>query len=446
MHKCLRYVRCAAPLVAVLLVLSGCQNFQKLKADLNSLEIERFQAFGTLEDKTDSGNPLMVLYLGHPEGSVVLDAIPMEQSGSFELWLDSEEGWLFAFADANGDSQFQLGESYGWANDAKPLNANRISVEQLYIPIQAPGSGQALAPAQLVGRPVFETARLSFAKTGETASPLDARFSREAAVRGLWQPYTTLQEGNAGIFFVDPYDPDKVPVLFVHGIAGFPAQFSELIDSLDHDKYQAWFMNYPSGFYLGTLSNGLWRALEQMRRHLGFSRMHLVAHSMGGLVAQSYIQICQKQAACEYLQTFISVASPFDGMDSAALGVDYAPESIPSWRDLAPGSSFLATLFEEPLPPSVSHYLLFAYHNDQSLGDLISAESSDSVVPLRSQLRPKAQKQATQLAGFDQTHVGVLSDPSLLARVKGILSSQDKIWCSNMQWVLLRDYRSIWNF
>jgi pimeloyl-ACP methyl ester carboxylesterase len=215
-------------------------------------------------------------------------------------------------------------------------------------------------------------------------------------------------------------------VLFVHGITGFPAQFSDLLDSLDRDRYQAWFFNYPSGFYLPTIGEGLYRVMEQIRRRLGFKRLHLIAHSMGGLVAQSYVQNCQEEAACEYLETFISIASPFNGMDSAKSGVEYAPEVVPSWRDLAPGSDFLETLFERPLPASARHYLMFTYHLDRSFGDMVSVESSDGVVPLRSQLRHEAQNQAKRVAGFDQTHVGVLSDPALLETITGILSSRDE--------------------
>lgn len=411
-------------MMVALLVLGGCQNFKKLDEDMDSLAAERFQTFGKLEDKTGSGDSMLVLYLRDESGRVVLDAIPMEQSGNFELWLDSDEGYLFAFADANRDSRFQLGESYGWANDARPLNAENIDLQQLEIIIRATGGGQAPAPTQLVDQSI--TARLPFARTGEIADPRDPRFSEEAAVRGLWQPYATMHEGNTGIFYIGPYDPGKIPVLFVHGIIGYPAQFSDMIDSLDQDKYQAWFMNYPSGFYLATIGNGLWTALEQMRRRLGFTRMHLVAHSMGGLVAQSFIQHCEEQAACEYLRTFISIASPFNGMDSAAAGVEHAPEVVPSWQNLAPGSKFLETLFDRPLPASSRHYLIFAYRNDRSLDDLISVESSDSVVLLRSQLRQEAQRQATRLAGFDQTHVGVLSDPSVMDTVSEILASQDE--------------------
>ena len=408
-----------------LLVLAGCGNFKSLKQDQENLAEERFLTSVTVEDKTQSGQPFVVVYLGDADGSRILDAIPLSKPDSFEIWLAAGDGWIFAFTDANGDGRFQKEESYGWGNEGEPILAQDQKSVQLYVPIQNAGSGQMPPPPKLVDQPVYELGKLRFRKSGEVANPSDARFSQEAAVRGLWQPYAFLHEGNTGLFFVQPFDPQKTPVLFVHGIEGYPAQFNYLIDFLDQDRYQFWFLNYPSGLYLKTISDSLFYLVEEVRREFGFKKIHLIAHSMGGLVARSYLARCQEQAACGYIDTFISIASPFNGVESAAKGVKHAPAYAPSWMDLAPDSEFLSELFDKALPVPTQHYLMFTYHLDQSIGALAYIESGDGVIPLHSQLRKEAQQQAIQIMGFDQTHVGVLSDPALADTIGRILYRAD---------------------
>jgi pimeloyl-ACP methyl ester carboxylesterase len=229
----------------------------------------------------------------------------------------------------------------------------------------------------------------------------------------------------AGIFFTEPYDEGRVPILLVHGIEGYPAQFKPLIQAIDRSHYQVWFANYPAGLRLGTIGSSLFRLMEILHSRFQFENAHLVAHSMGGLVSRSYLQECTNKKACGYLKTFTSIASPFGGVQSAAMGVEYAPAIIPSWLDLQPTSEFLSSLFTRPLPATVEHYLLFAYHMDLSINDMLSIESSDGVIALSSQLRREAQDEAARVIGFDQTHTGVLSDTQMLDTVLEIIESKD---------------------
>jgi len=52
---------------------------------------------------------------------------------------------------------------------------------------------------------------------GEVTRLDDPRFAPEIGVEGMWQYYDFLLEGRPGIYFLEPYDPTKIPVLFVHG-------------------------------------------------------------------------------------------------------------------------------------------------------------------------------------------------------------------------------------
>ncbi len=54
-----------------------------------------------------------------------------------------------------------------------------------------------------------------------------------------------------------------------------------MIGSLDRTRYQPWFYHYPSGLRLEKSANGLSRALQMLKARYGFSRLYVVAHSMG---------------------------------------------------------------------------------------------------------------------------------------------------------------------
>ena len=54
------------------------------------------------------------------------------------------------------------------------------------------------------------------------------------------------------IYLLDPYDPDKTPLLMVHGLQSTPVAFAVLVNALRQDpeirdKYQVWQFYYASG-------------------------------------------------------------------------------------------------------------------------------------------------------------------------------------------------------
>jgi pimeloyl-ACP methyl ester carboxylesterase len=412
-------------LIAFLSMLASCEMFDRLREDLETLEKERTQYFGTVENQASSGESVVVVYMGNEDGSEILDYRVLPTPGEFEIWLFQRNGWFFAFADANRDLIFQPSESYGWSNHGNPIHPGYFSGRQISIQIAAADSGQPPPPANLIGRSPDGVAVLQGVGIGELADIEEERFSEESANKGLWQPYAAVLDKVAGIFFTEPYDEGRVPILLVHGIGGYPAQFKPLIQAIDRNRYQVWFANYPSGLRLGTTGNSLFQMMEILHSRFHFENAHLVAHSMGGLVSRSYLQECTEKQACGYLKTFTSIASPFGGVESASMGVEYAPAVIPSWLDLQPTSEFLSGLFSRPLPPSVEYYLFFAYHMDLSIEDMLSIESSDGVIALSSQLRREAQDEAARVIGFDQTHTGILSDPQMLDKVLAIIESKD---------------------
>jgi hypothetical protein len=55
-----------------------------------------------------------------------------------------------------------------------------------------------------------------------------------------------------GIYLLHPYDPNKVPILFIHGLISSPISWQNLINDLCSDPkilehYQPWVFLYPTG-------------------------------------------------------------------------------------------------------------------------------------------------------------------------------------------------------
>ncbi|MEO8494664.1 MAG: alpha/beta fold hydrolase [Planctomycetota bacterium] len=101
-----------------------------------------------------------------------------------------------------------------------------------------------------------------------------------------------------GLFMLEPYDPNKIPVVMVHGLWSSPVTWMEMFNELRsfpeiRGQYQFWFYLYPTG-------QPFWISARQMREDLAMTQqsldpgrrtptldqMVLVGHSMGGLVSE----------------------------------------------------------------------------------------------------------------------------------------------------------------
>lgn len=116
------------------------------------------------------------------------------------------------------------------------------------------------------------------------------------ATLGLFRPdkYQKL----AGLYMTQPYEPDKIPVLFVHGLWSDPTTWTDMFNDLRanvdiRQNYQFWFYLYPTGQPFWTSAAQMREDLARVRQELdpqrqawAMDQMVLVGHSMGGLVSK----------------------------------------------------------------------------------------------------------------------------------------------------------------
>jgi pimeloyl-ACP methyl ester carboxylesterase len=101
--------------------------------------------------------------------------------------------------------------------------------------------------------------------------------------------------GPQGLYFVQPYDPDRIPVVLVHGLLATPQMWVNPINELEMDpvlreRYQYWVFGYPTGDPIAYSGLKLRQALANVDKlypnHKGYV---MIAHSLGGVVAQMQV-------------------------------------------------------------------------------------------------------------------------------------------------------------
>ena len=266
--------------------------------------------------------------------------------------------------------------------------------------------------AQADGRRPAVFANLTVA--GEITSLQDARFSDKAAERGLWRHLDSIATTPPGVYFLAPFDATRIPVLFVHGMSGSPANFAYLIERLDRSRFQPWVYSYPSGAQLDVVADHLELTIEQLQARQHFEAMAVVAHSMGGLIARDFILRHAKTAPAAAVRLFVTISTPWDGHAAA----ERVPSVINLWQDIVPGSDYLNRLFAAPLPATTRHYLLFTFNRKAASFGV----SNDHTVTVASQLRDVAQREAVRVIGFDDTHEGVLRNAEVALLLDRLLA------------------------
>ncbi|HNQ72948.1 MAG TPA: hypothetical protein PKN95_05020 [Verrucomicrobiota bacterium] len=326
-----------------------------------------------------------------------------------------------AFSDLNGNGMYDWNEPAQLLRNLKPTplaeTGDRTQPLRLTLSVN---SDLPRGPATTLPRENPDLGKALPLALGEIADLDLPKFSSAAGESGMWKPFEFILHYGVGVYFLEPYTPGKIPVMFVYGISGSAQDWRKMWEKFDRQKYQPWLFQYPSGMRLDKSANALSSAILLLKQRHGFERIYVVAHSMGGLVSRGAIQRTVSLTKTNFIPHFVTISTPWAGHQAAELAVKHLRFPVPSWRDMAPGSDYLTEIFSEPLPSGTRHDLIFSYKSSGGLG---LPDENDGVVAVTSELKPEVQEQAASVFGVFEDHMGILNSPITLQQVEKALAS-----------------------
>jgi pimeloyl-ACP methyl ester carboxylesterase len=129
--------------------------------------------------------------------------------------------------------------------------------------------------------------------TAPLALALAVQDVRRAELDGLFRPAEF--EEQARLALLQPYHPERIPVLCIHGLGDSQATWAPLIQTLRGDpvirrNYQFWFFSYPTGFPYPLSASVLRRRLDAIKKQYpDHKEIVVIGHSMGGMIARTLI-------------------------------------------------------------------------------------------------------------------------------------------------------------
>lgn len=394
-------------------LLSACSALRDVKNDLEVADaLSNLTGRVSLSNEFDASSVRVLLL--KKEGDFDLSLINQtsaDQTGAYTIFAPPGEFFLVAYIDINNDFVFQdetekagyLGQTLGPPKLIKVERQSSHEIDNIEINGLLAHTGDYQVSNKLNHPKV---------RTGAVVSLNDPMFSSENAFMGMMKPIEFVNTVGGGIFLFEPYDPDKIPVLMIHGIQGSVSNWESVISQMDTEKFQPFAVYFASGFRLDLISDFILKGMTKLQEQYNFNQFYVVSHSMGGLVARSFVKKYTGVEQEADIGLFATINSPMMGMDSANSGVRYSPIIIPSWRDVASGSAFINGLMQWDLPQDIPYYLFFSYE---------SGDGDDGVVSLESQIPSKLQQEATRVFGFNASHAGVLSKTDFIEQFNQVL-------------------------
>ncbi|MGI9239757.1 MAG: esterase/lipase family protein [Verrucomicrobiales bacterium] len=116
---------------------------------------------------------------------------------------------------------------------------------------------------------------------------------RKSELAGMFSP--SQNEDTARLSRLQAYDPNKIPVLLIHGLGDSRATWMPMVDTLRNDEvirqsYQFWCFSYPTGLPYPLSASILRNYLDQFsERYQGHKDIVVIGHSMGGMISRLLI-------------------------------------------------------------------------------------------------------------------------------------------------------------
>ncbi|WP_165492106.1 esterase/lipase family protein [Egibacter rhizosphaerae] len=192
-----------------------------------------------------------------------------------------------------------------------------------------------------------------------------------------------------------------MPVMLVHGYVHNRSAFLVMSRALRRAGFRTvQGLNYnPLVHDLDQIAALLDAEIARLRRRTGAPRVHLVGHSMGGIIARHYVQLLGGE---DTVATCVTIGAPHRGSYSSYLGPG------PAAAQLRPGSGYLRHLEETARPSQVRWIALWS---DLDL----------MVVPAANARLVHPALQAENVRIRNTGHLSLLLSREVLRRVVGLL-------------------------
>ena len=250
--------------------------------------------------------------------------------------------WNHPLTVTNGSESYHLrlqpAGTDTWAPDYFTSFKLASSIQEKYVkmPIEVAGVGGALVGVRLVPGQEFApwrgisapvTATLDFhghdatlalrrpakqptARVEGAVRPLAANYSApllyykhiNETLTGLAGAFAISHfTGPTGLRFLQPYDPERIPLVFVHGLMATDQMWLNVINDLEADpvlrgRYQYWEFGYPTGNPIAYSALKLREALAKVDKlypnHQGYV---LIAHSLGGVLSHMQVVTLRRE-------------------------------------------------------------------------------------------------------------------------------------------------------
>ncbi|WP_068179632.1 alpha/beta fold hydrolase [Mycobacterium sp. UM_CSW] len=191
------------------------------------------------------------------------------------------------------------------------------------------------------------------------------------------------------------------PVLLVHGFGGGKSSWSSVAQALRARGLSVDAMAYaPAGNSVEQLAGRLVDHVQTMLFSTGAAKVHLVGHSLGGVIIAQAISDPRLRGRVD---TVITLGSPFGGSPWA----DALPV-VDMVRALRAGSPLLSRLASTPLPEGVRWLSVTA--------------ALDIVVPGLRSVPPHPQAKTVTISGVG--HLGMLLSPHVIRYITAALCAE----------------------
>jgi pimeloyl-ACP methyl ester carboxylesterase len=347
-----------------------------------------------------------------------------------------------------------------------PPAGHKVPLTALVLPAQSGGYEVRLADPTTLGQVTVDGVTLPLAMDLE--APIDSARSTAPRFRDGLRYLVRADRFRAPsqLVFLQPYDPNKIPVVFVHGLMSTPAMWVPVIKQLTavkeiRDRYQFWFFFYPTGQPVPASALQLRLALDAaVKNHRTKKPIVLVGHSMGGILSRAQVSRITAEDALSVapwlanlppghmarhalifeprsdIGRIVFLHTPHRGSRLALTGLaglgmqiirlpsnlmnelgEFAKYIVPGGRGrmptsiqgLSPRSPFLALLDKHP--PAVPHHTVLGDRGRKN-----SPRSSDGVVPYGSSHLDSAQTEVIVPGGH-----GSFTHPQAVQELERIL-------------------------